>query len=80
MRIDEIVENNKKIAQSSLKSETEIARATLSVLTDISETLAMFLDLTGNIYGREILTPKQIEQIRRKQALQKMGEANAQQQ
>lgn len=71
MRVDEIIENNQKISESSLKSEVEVERQILSVLTDISETLAMYVDLTANIYGREIFNKKQVEQIRRQQEMQK---------
>ena len=71
MRADEIIENNQKISESSLKSAVEVERAILSVLTDISETLAMYVDLTANIYGREIINKKQVEQIRRQQEMQK---------
>jgi fumarylacetoacetate (FAA) hydrolase family protein len=72
MRADEIIENNKKIASGSLKTTVEIERATLSVLTDISETLAMMTDLTASIYGREILNKKQLEQIRQQQMARQM--------
>ena len=71
MRVDEIIENNQKISESSLKSAVEVERAILSVLTDISETLAMYVDLTANIYGREIFNKKQVEQIRKQQEMQK---------
>ena len=71
MRSDEIIENNKKIANGSLKTTVEIERATLSVLTDISESLAMYVDLTANIYGREIFNKKQVEQIMKQQEMQK---------
>ena len=72
MRADEIIENNRKIGNGSLKTEVDIARATLSVLTDISETLAMMTDLTASIYGREILNKKQLEQIRQQQMARQM--------
>lgn len=65
MRADEIIENNQRIGSKVLKTELDVAKATLSVLTDISETLAMMTDLTASIYGREILNKKQIEQMRK---------------
>ena len=67
MRTDEVVENNKKISEQSLKTATEVERQILSVLTDISETLAMQVDLTANIYGREIFNKKQMEQMRHRE-------------
>lgn len=65
MRADEIIENNQRIGSKVLKTELDVAKSTLSVLTDISETLAMMTDLTASIYGREILNKKQIEQMRK---------------
>lgn len=55
MRVDNIIENNKKI-QENFKLDTDKGRqlAILSVLTDISETLALYVDIYASIYGREI--------------------------
>ena len=72
MRADEIIENNQRIGSKVLKTELDVAKATLSVLTDISETLAMMTDLTASIYGREILNKKQLEQIRQQQMARQM--------
>ena len=59
MRIEDVVNNNKNLT-NNCKLNTEEGRqlATLSVLTDISETLAMMVDLYGVIHGREI-NPRQ---------------------
>jgi hypothetical protein len=53
MRIDEVIENNKKM-QKNYRINTEEGRqaAILSVLTDISETLAIMVDLYGIVHGR----------------------------
>ena len=55
MRIDEIAENNKKLPkQYRMTTEEGRQLAMISVLTDISETLAIFTDVYANIYGRMI--------------------------
>lgn len=53
MRIDEMIENNKKL-QKTYRINTEEGRqaAILSVMTDISETLALMVDLYGIVHGR----------------------------
>ena len=53
MRIDEVIENNKKL-QKNYRINTEEGRqaAILSVMTDISETLAIMVDLYGIVHGR----------------------------
>jgi len=53
MRIDEVIENNKKL-QKQYRINTEEGRqaAILSVMTDISETLAIMVDLYGIVHGR----------------------------
>ena len=57
MRTNEVIENNKKLQEqfNGFKDEKSIRLATLSVLTDISETMALFTDLFANIYGRQIM-------------------------
>ena len=55
MRIEEVFENNKKLpTKVQLNTEEGRQLATLSVLTDISETLAMMLDMYGVVHGREV--------------------------
>ena len=53
MRIDEVIENNKKL-QKTYRINTEEGRqaAILSVMTDISETLAIMVDMYGIVHGR----------------------------
>lgn len=55
MRIDDVDRNNKQLAKS-IKLSTEEGRqmALLSVMTDISETLAMLLDMYGVVHGRYV--------------------------
>ena len=53
LRIDTIKENNKKLTTDfNLMNQTQLEQAKLSVLTDISETLAMWFDLMCMVYGR----------------------------
>ena len=59
MRIEEVFENNKKLpTKVQLTTEEGRQLATLSVLTDISETLAMMLDMYGVVHGREVSLKK----------------------
>ena len=55
MRTDQVIENNKKLSKDC-KLDTDKGRqlAILSVLTDINETQALFVDLFAAIYGRTI--------------------------
>lgn len=59
MRIEDVVQNNKNLSKNC-KLNTDAGRQTamLSVLTDISETLAMLLDVYGVVHGREV-NPRQ---------------------
>ena len=59
MRSDRIIENNKGLIAKhhGLKTDKDIAMATLDVLTDISETLAGFLDFMTFIYNRKVALP-----------------------
>ena len=53
MRIETVKTNQRKIVREcNLKEPEGIAQAQLSVLTDISETLAMYFDLLCAVYGR----------------------------
>ena len=53
MRIETVKQNQRKIVKEcNLKEPEGIAQAQLSVLTDISETLAMHFDLLCSVYGR----------------------------
>ena len=53
MRIDEVIENNKKMQKNCrLNMEEGRQAAILSVMTDISETLAIMVDLYGIVHGR----------------------------
>lgn len=53
LRIDTIKENNKKLTTDfNLMNPHQLEQAKLSVLTDISETLAMWCDLMCMVYGR----------------------------
>lgn len=55
MRIDEVITSNKKLSQNCrLNTEEGRAIATLSVLSDISETLAILTDLYGIVHGRVV--------------------------
>lgn len=55
MRTDKIIENNKKLAKECKLGTPEGRQlAILSVLTDISETIALYTDLLASIYGRSI--------------------------
>lgn len=55
MRIDGIVEANKSLSKRCrLNTEEGRQMAMLSVLTDISETLAILTDLYGMAHGRVI--------------------------
>ena len=55
-----IEENNKKLQQSlRFTHPDDINKGILSVLTDISETLALLTDTIAMIYGREIRTNDQ---------------------
>ena len=55
MRIEDVAKNNQDLPKK-LKLNTEEGRqaATLSVLTDISETLALLTDLYAMVHGRVI--------------------------
>lgn len=59
MRSDRIIENNKGLIAKhhGLKTEKDIAMATLDVLTDISETNAALLDFFSLIFNRGIVFP-----------------------
>ena len=53
LRIDTIKENNKKLTKDfNLMNPHQLEQAKLSVLTDISETLAIYTDLMCAVYGR----------------------------
>lgn len=54
MRINDVAESNAKIQGLNLNLEANREKATLSVLTDISETLALMLDLYAMVHGRTI--------------------------
>lgn len=55
MRTDKIIENNKKLSKDCKLGTPEGRQlAILSVLTDISETMALYTDLMASIYGRSI--------------------------
>ena len=57
MRIEEVFQNNKDLTKNCrLETEAGRQKAMLSVLTDISETLAMMLDMYGVVHGRTIST------------------------
>jgi hypothetical protein len=59
MRIDEVIDSNKKLSRNvRLNTEEGRQMALLSVLTDISETLALFLDMYAMTYGRVLSTKK----------------------
>lgn len=65
-RTDEIIENNKGLIQkhNGLKTPNDVNRAILDVLTDISETAAIFLDFMSFIYNRQIVTKKEAERMK----------------
>ena len=67
MRSDNIIDNNKKLVEkhNGLKKPEDVNRAILDVLTDISETAAIFTDLFGAIYGRTIYTAEEARQQQR---------------
>lgn len=53
LRIDTIKENNKELTRKyDLHNPNQLEQAKLYTLTDISETLAMFVDLMCMVYGR----------------------------
>ena len=53
MRIETVKQNQRKLVKDfDLNKPEHLAQAQLSVLTDISETLAMYFDLMCSIYGR----------------------------
>ena len=53
MRIETVKQNQRKLTKEyNLNKPEHLAQAQLSVLTDISETLAMYFDLQCSIYGR----------------------------
>lgn len=55
MRIDEVITSNKNLSQNCrLNTEEGRQMATLSVLSDISETLAILTDLYGIVHGRVV--------------------------
>lgn len=55
MRIDTIVKNEEEMTKN-FKLSTEEGRqlATISVMTDISETLAIICDLYAMVHGKEV--------------------------
>ena len=57
MRSDKIIENNKGLISKyhGLRTEKDVAMATLDVLTDISETAAVILDFLSFIYNRPVV-------------------------
>lgn len=56
MRIDEIVKNNLEMQKKCpLNTEEGRQMAMLSVMTDISETLAILTDIYGAVHGRVIV-------------------------
>ena len=59
MRTDTIVKNNKELVKkhNGLKTQMDVSKATLDVMTDISETLAGFLDFMTFVYNRQIAFP-----------------------
>ena len=59
MRTDTIVKNNKELFKkhNGLKTQMDVSKATLDVMTDISETLAGFLDFMTFVYNRQIAFP-----------------------
>ena len=59
MRTKTIVDNNKALVKkhNGLKTQMDVSKATLDVLTDISETLAGFLDFMTFVYNRQIALP-----------------------
>ena len=53
MRTDEIIRNNQELTKNfDVRKEEGAGLAMLSVLTDISETLAMIVDIQSAVYGR----------------------------
>lgn len=54
MRIEEVYQNNQKLKELKLSTHDGREMATLAVLTDISETLAMMLDMYGVVHGRVV--------------------------
>ena len=59
MRTDRIIKNNKGLPTKhhGLRTEKDIAMATLDVLTDISETEAAVLDYLCFIFNRQVSFP-----------------------
>ena len=55
MRSDEVAKNNQDLSNNlPLNTDAGRQKAILSVLTDISETLALIVDLYAAVYGRVI--------------------------
>ena len=55
MRSDEVAKNNQDLSNNlPLNTDAGRQKAILSVLTDISETLALMVDLYAAVYGRVI--------------------------
>lgn len=54
MRIEEVYQNNQNLKNLKLSTHDGREMATLAVLTDISETLAMMLDMYGVVHGRVV--------------------------
>ena len=55
MRSDEVAKNNQDLSNNlPLNTDAGRQKAVLSVLTDISETLALMVDLYAAVYGRVI--------------------------
>lgn len=54
MRIEEVYQNNQRLKDLKLGTADGRDKATLAVLTDISETLAMMLDMYGVVHGRVV--------------------------
>ena len=62
MRVEEVFEHHRSLKVEDLNSNG-IERARLTVLMDISETLAMMTDLYGAVHGREIISRQQQQQM-----------------
>ena len=68
MRTNRIIENNKGLVQkhNGLKTDLDVQRATLDVMTDISETLAAFFDFMTFIYNRQVAFPGDLPEEEKK--------------
>ena len=54
MRIEEVYQNNQNLKKLPLNTEEGRQKAMLFVMTDISESLAMLIDLYGVVHGRVV--------------------------